>query len=310
VIPALNEVDTLDELLDDCAALDPGPDEVVVVDAGSTDGTAELLARRASEWPSLTVLTAPSAGPGRARNEGISATGAPLLITVDCGTRIPSGWLGALRERVRQGPRRLAAGIPATDAHTPFEEAAGWLSLRGFKPSGAPRTRAPFRPSGRNGYCFPREAWEAVGGFPDLRFDEDKLFVDRVRAAGYEIVAAPDAVIRWRPRASLRDLYRQYRAYGRGDVVTGIDVQHELIPLALYGTGTALAARAAGGSHAALVALACSSAAYLGLYAGAAARDGEPGRAVAWIPIVRVTMDVAKIHGLIDGVRERLRQRG
>jgi glycosyltransferase involved in cell wall biosynthesis len=280
---------------------------VIVVDAGSTDGTDELVARRAVGWPALRLLRAPGAPPGQSRNAGVKAATAPIIATVDCGTRIPHGWLAAMVACLLEAPSRLVAGVPVADARSPFESASGWLALRGFKPSGAPSVGAPFRPGGRNGYCFTRSAWDAAGGFPDVRWADDKLFIDRVREAGYEIVPAPAAVLRWRPRTSLLETYRQYRAYGRGDVINGIDLQNELVPVILYATGAVLAARAARGDRRSAVALAAAVTAYLGLFTVRAARELDSPRAVAWVPIARMTIDVGKVQGLFAGACERLR---
>lgn len=46
IVPALDEVDNIGPLLDDCVCQEPPAAEVIVVDAGS-DGTAEVAAERA-----------------------------------------------------------------------------------------------------------------------------------------------------------------------------------------------------------------------------------------------------------------------
>jgi succinoglycan biosynthesis protein ExoA len=306
VIPALDEADNIGELLDDCAAQQPPAEEVVVVDAGSTDGTAEIVERRAEGWPALRLVRAPGALPGAARNAGIERAEAGTVATLDAGSRVGPGWLAALGAEVQGGDgRRASVGICVADAHSDFERAAGFLTLRGFKPAHdrpAPLGRA-FVPPGRNGYCFARAAWERAGGFPaELPWGEDKRFLERLRAAGTEVVVVPEAVVRWRPRRSLGELYRQYRAYGRGDMLARIDRQNELVPLALYATGAGLALAAAGGSFPAAALLAAGAAGYLGLFAVPAARELGPGRPLAWIPVVRVAADLAKIDGLVRAV--------
>jgi hypothetical protein len=158
-------------------------------------------------------------------------------------------------------------------------------------------------PPGRNGYGFTREAWERAGGYPDeLPWGEDKRFLERLRAAGEVVVVVPGAVVRWRPRRSLGELYRQYRAYGRGDVMARIDRQNELVPLALYGTAAALALAAVTGSTPAAALLAAGAAGYLAFFTAPAARELGSGRPLAWVPVVRVTADLAKIDGLLRGL--------
>ena len=65
VLPLLDERPTLDALLADCRALDPAPDEIVAVDAGSADGTRERLAELARDWPALRRRRRPGGAPGR-----------------------------------------------------------------------------------------------------------------------------------------------------------------------------------------------------------------------------------------------------
>lgn len=308
VIPALNEAGNIGELLDDCAAQEHAADEVIVVDAGSSDGTAEIVRRLAESRPALRLVGAPGARPGGARNAGIAEARSDTVVTLDAGSRVDPGWLGSMLSAL--DGRRAAVGVCVPDAHSDFERAAGFLTLRGFKPAHdrpAPLGRA-FLPPGRNGYAFSREAWEAAGGYPaELPWGEDKRFLERLRDAGAEIVLAPGAVVRWRPRRSLTELYRQYRAYGRGDVLARIDRQNELVPLALYGTAAGLAWRAAAGSGLAAGLLATGAAGYLGLFSVRAARELGRDPAIAWVPLVRVTADLAKVDGLLRALAAKVR---
>lgn len=130
VIPALNEAPSLPALCDELARLDltAGPSEWIVVDDGSTDGTAEILRDLASRHPPLRVVrlrrtfgkaAALAAGFARARGEWIATIDADLqddpaeiprliaLLERD-GDDLAVGW----RRRRRDGPgKRLASRI-------------------------------------------------------------------------------------------------------------------------------------------------------------------------------------------------------
>ena len=82
--------------------------EMLVVDDGSSDGTAEVAARAAVRCLRLE----PARGLNGARNAGIAATAGPLVAFVDDDVWAPSGWLSALREGADRHPEAEAFGGP------------------------------------------------------------------------------------------------------------------------------------------------------------------------------------------------------
>ncbi len=311
VVPVLDEAESLPALLADLAAQEPPPAEIVLVDAGSTDRTLELLRAEEARLPTLRVLEAPGATPGRGRNEGVRASSTPLVVTLDAGSRVGGAFVAALSAPVAADSRAVAVGVSEPDARSAFERAAGWFTLGAFKPPERPGPiGAEFLPAGRNGVCFTREAWEAAGGYPrELPWGEDKLFLRALRTSGYAVVVVPEAVVRWRPRRSLRDVYRQYRNYGRGDALARIDRQNELVTLGLYGGGAALGVLTVLGSRTAGALLAAGAVGYLSLFVLAARRSLGADVALAWIPPLRLVVDVAKMHGFLEGTLGRPRAR-
>lgn len=298
VVPVLDEAETLPALLADLAAQEPPLAEIVVVDAGSTDGTLELLRAAGS----VRLVEAPGATPGRGRNEGVRAATAPVIVTLDAGSRVGPGFAAALSGPVASGT--VAVGVSEPDARTAFERASGWFTLAAFKPPERPGPIAgEHLPAGRNGVGFTRDAWEAAGGYPpELSWGEDKVFLRALRVAGLDVVVVAEAVVRWRPRGTLRAVYRQYRNYGRGDALARIDRQNELVTFGIYGAGAALAVLAALGSRTAGAFLLAGAAGYVALFVLAARRSLGRDAALAWIPPLRIVVDVAKMQGFLEGL--------
>jgi hypothetical protein len=104
-------------------------------------------------------------------------------------------------------------------------------------------------------------------------------------------------VVRWRPRGSLRAVYRQYVNYGRGDAMARIDRQNEVVTLAMYAAALVLAVLALLGSVAAAIVLAAAATAYLALFTLPAI--GAIGHSALWLPLLRVTVDLGKMHGFL-----------
>ncbi len=80
VIPAYNRERVLAETLERVLAQTLPPAEVVVVDDGSTDGTAGVAARFA---PRVRCVRRENGGPGSARNTGVAHTTAPWIAFCD-----------------------------------------------------------------------------------------------------------------------------------------------------------------------------------------------------------------------------------
>jgi GT2 family glycosyltransferase len=85
VIPTYNRLDTLKHVIPALVAQDERPDtfEVIVADSHSTDGTDAYLAEVARTSPNVRHLPGPYTGRAGARNAGIAAARAPLVLFTD-----------------------------------------------------------------------------------------------------------------------------------------------------------------------------------------------------------------------------------
>jgi glycosyltransferase involved in cell wall biosynthesis len=161
-----------------------GEFEVVVVDDGSTDATAET-ARAAG---ARVVSNATSRGPADARNAGVAATRAPLLAFTDADCVPAPGWLAAGFVALEgadlvQGRVEPEPGVPvgAFDHVITVREESGLYETANL---------------------FVRRDWfERVGGFTAFidpsqgHFGEDLVFGWAVRRAGGRSAFAPAALV-------------------------------------------------------------------------------------------------------------------
>jgi dolichol-phosphate mannosyltransferase len=117
VVPAYNEEGNLSDLLDDLAALRerlPCASEVVVVDDGSRDGTARILAEQAERRPWLRALSGRvNAGMGAALRAGTAAARYPLVAWVMADRSDRLGDLIPMRERIVAGADLVVASRAA-----------------------------------------------------------------------------------------------------------------------------------------------------------------------------------------------------
>lgn len=88
VIPVFNEQEHLENCLDAIALQTIKPDEVIVVDNNSTDGSVKI----AKQYPFVKVVTAKKQGIAHARNAGFAAARSQLIGRIDADTLLPETW--------------------------------------------------------------------------------------------------------------------------------------------------------------------------------------------------------------------------
>lgn len=190
IIPVFNGQATLAGCLAALRQQTQPPDEIIVVDDGSTDGSGDLAARFGA-----TVLRQPQAGPAAARNRGAqAATGALLLFTdADC---LPAPTWVACMAAPFVNP--AVAGVKGVyRSHQP-EWVARFVQQeyqeRYDRMLGQPAI--DFVDTYAAGYR--REIFLQTGGF-DTSFPtasvEDQEFSFRLAAQGYRLVYAPGAIV-------------------------------------------------------------------------------------------------------------------
>jgi glycosyltransferase involved in cell wall biosynthesis len=117
LIPAYNEARTIAEVLDRIASL--GLDyEAVVVDDGSTDTTAEIVASRAEQSEAVHLLRKPNGGKGSALRHGIPHCHGEIVVIQDADMEYDPGDVPALIEPIQRDAAdvvygsRLSGGRP------------------------------------------------------------------------------------------------------------------------------------------------------------------------------------------------------
>jgi glycosyltransferase involved in cell wall biosynthesis len=185
VIPAYNAAACLEEALRSVWEQDYRPLEVIVVDDGSTDRTAELarLFR-----PPVTVLVQPNAGAGAARNRGAAQAQGGLLAFLDADDL----WT----------PHALThlAGVLAADPG--IDLACGRVIEFRRTTSGQVVERPPVAGILGGATLIRKSAFDRVGGFrTDLRVGEFIDWSARARELGLSTAVLPEPVLRRRIHA-------------------------------------------------------------------------------------------------------------
>jgi glycosyltransferase involved in cell wall biosynthesis len=218
VIPVRNEEASLPELLSSIRGQSRQPDEVILVDGGSTDRTVALALELIAGDPRVRVIVAGEATPGRGRNVGIAAAAHDWIALTDAGIILEPTWLDRLVEVVERDPAvDVIYGTfdPAIASRFERYAALAYVMPRQLRPGG--QMRGPSIASA----LLRRAVWEAVDGFPDQRAAEDLIFMERVERKAYKIGWAPAASVTWQLQPSLARTFRKFVLYSKHNVWAG-----------------------------------------------------------------------------------------
>jgi GT2 family glycosyltransferase len=212
IIPTYNGWHLLAPCLDAVARQTRRPDEVIVVDDASTDGTPDLLRERYS-W--VRVLALPrNLGFVGAVNHGIEVATGDVIALLNNDTEPEPGWLAALVAPLEEDPQIgfCASKLLLFDRRD-YLQAAG----DGYSTGGVPVNRgASARDDGRfdrpedvfgasgGAAAYRREALREVGGFDPwlVSYLEDTDFNWRAQLLGYRCRYVPQARVYHRVSAS------------------------------------------------------------------------------------------------------------
>jgi glycosyltransferase involved in cell wall biosynthesis len=314
IMTVRNEAASLPGLLDSILLGTLLPDEIVIVDGGSTDGTQQVAHSYSNSLP-VRLIEMPGATISEGRNAAIAAAKHDLIAVTDAGVRLDPRWLELLTAPLLSSSSNVdvVSGWFAADPQTPFERAMGATVL----PAPEDINPATFLPSSRS-VAFRKAAWREVGGYPEwLDYSEDLVFDIALRDASKHFTFALGAVAHFRPRADMRAFFRQYYRYARGDGKANLWLKRHAARYATYTLGPAIVAwslmhRSSMPGKAGLLAVLLAAAAYcrrpymrlLPMLRGLPATSVL--YALALVPVIRLTGDIAKMLGYPVGVVWRL----
>jgi glycosyltransferase involved in cell wall biosynthesis len=206
VVPTRDRPDALRACL---AALadqrDAGSIEFVVVDDGSVAGGS--VARIVSTLRDSRCVRQPAAGVSAARNTGVRAARAPLVLFTDDDCIVQPGWAATLRRRLEAGADVVAGSTVIGRRGDVLAAASQLISNAIFLGLGGPASNFACR----------REVLLAVPFDEHYRVAaDDRDWYARLAYRGYEVGFERDAVVLHFPELTLRRFWRKHVGYGRG----------------------------------------------------------------------------------------------
>ena len=252
VMPILNEERHLAEAVG--AAFEQGydgPIEVVLALGPSHDRTDDIARELAAQDQRVHLVPNPSGRTADALNAAIARASGAIVVRVDGHGLLDPDYVQTAVATLADTGAANVGGLMAAEGTTPFERAVA-TAMTSALGVGSAR----FHTGGEAGPAdtvylgvFRREWLERVGGY-DPRFvrAQDWEMNHRIRQAGGLVWFTPRLRVRYRPRASVRALSRQYFEYGRWRRVVArahrgtVNLRYLAAPVAVLGvlTGTVI----------------------------------------------------------------------
>lgn len=306
IATVLNEESSLPRFLGALERQSRLPDEVIVVDGGSNDGTVDQLRRAAASGAlPIRVIEAPGVNIAAGRNVAISEAEGEIIAVTDAGTVPRPDWLQRLAETL-EGNRGfgVASGFFRPGGETWRQRALATV----ITPQIEEISTDTFLPSSRS-LAFRREWWERVGGYPEwLMHCEDLVFDMDMKDAGARFALVPEAIVDWDARPDLPSFARQYFNYARGDGHADLWRRRHMLRYGTYLVALPVLASRRG----LWPVLAAAAVGYQAKFLGRLRRMppsqslDENLLAYAYSPVVVATGDVAKMAGYAIGTKERI----
>lgn len=219
VIPCRNEHECIEDcLLSTLKQIEPqGGFEIIVADGMSDDGTRDILQRLIHKEPRVRVIDNAGRIASTGLNAGVRAAQGRIIVRMDAHTEYAPDYVRECVAALRATGAENVGGPARTKARSYMEKAVAAAYHSPFAVGGA-----RFHDPNYEGYvdtvtygCWHRSAFERFGYFDEelVRNQDDEHNLRIIRGGG-KIWQSPKIKSWYKPRGSLRALFKQYMQYG------------------------------------------------------------------------------------------------
>jgi glycosyltransferase involved in cell wall biosynthesis len=300
-----NDVSGVRMLLDSLLKQTKLPDEVIIVDAMSSDGTYEELREYEKVFKKKgvnCVLIQEKCNRAKGRNIAIKNASGAIIIASDAGCELSPEWLFEMTKPFNDQSTEVVSGYYSAGKGTIFQ-----ASIAAYTCVMPDKLKEDFLPSSRS-IAFRKEIWKKVGGYPEhLDTCEDLVFARELQNIQATRVLVRQPLVTWPQEKSLSSFATQIFGYARGDgqalyirQQTPLLFGRYVVALALFLYGFY--------SPALWVLLGSAVFAYLIWAVKKNYRYAQHPKAYMILPILQIVSDFCVMCGMVYGMISKLRQ--
>lgn len=221
-----NEELTIKSLLESLFSQSKFPDEIIIVDGGSTDNTVAAISnfkfpplrqgfagQATSNSNAKIKLIFKKGNRSVGRNEAIGKSGNEIIVCSDSGCSLDKDWVKNITEPFKNSKVDVVAGYYKGNPKTIFEKCLIPYVL--VMPDRIDKNH--FLPATRS-MAFKKTIWKKAGRFPERFSDnEDYVFAKNLEKISANIVFKKDAIVYWLPRKNMKEAFVMFYRFAKGD---------------------------------------------------------------------------------------------
>lgn len=307
ITTVFNEQETIGKLLDSLFLQTKLPDEIIIVDGGSSDQTVAKIKSeklKVKNYADKFQVIIKKGNRAVGRNEAIKHANGDLILVSDAGCILDKNWIKNIVKPFADNSVDVVAGYYAGKAKTIFQKC-----LIPYVLVMSDRVNPDkFLPASRS-MAFRKTIWKKAGRFPEqFSHNEDYVFAQTLRKIKARIIFQKDAIVYWLPRKTLGEALYMFYRFALGDAEAGI-LRAKVILLflrysmILYLLALEFIARS--------IFLAIVIVIILAIYIYWAIvknyRYVKNSYAFFWLPVIQFTADVAVLSGTIFALPGKFR---
>ena len=214
VIPHLNQPALLDRCLRSLFQGVRQPDEIIVVDNGSTASPEAVC----GAYPGVRLFSEPEPGPGPARNKGVAESSGDVLAFIDADCLADPAWLAEAERTMGDPDTHILGG----DVRISYADPARLTMLEAYEGIFAYRmdryiAREGF--TGTGNLVVRRSALQKVGSFAGLSIAEDRDWGQRATRMGYRIRYVAGMKVYHPARQTFSEMWKKWDRHSAHDYV-------------------------------------------------------------------------------------------
>ena len=218
IIPVYNRPQETEELLKSLTLQSRKDFEVVIVEDGSTaELSSAATVERFRDRLNIVYVSQPNSGPAIARNTGAAHAHGDFFVIMDSDCLVPPEYFETVYGIITACNIEFYGGPDSAGADfSPLQKAVSYSMTSLFTTGGIrgnKRTLDNYTPRSFN-LGISRRAFEAAGGFSDMRIGEDIDFSLRIKAAGTKAFFIPQAAVFHKRRTSMKLFFKQVFIFG------------------------------------------------------------------------------------------------